>query len=153
MTKSAMNNELRVKDVMTVTEVKAGAKAAGYKFKHYTQCPVCIDELEMAMQAVGYTGTYPIWANTTTAMVFDHKTRNKLVACPCGYRGTVAKKEYIPKPSCKNYGQEINGNVCKATIGKMEIEENDGYCWNCRPKGTEETTTEASKEPAQKAIM
>jgi len=115
MTKTAMNNTLRIK--VAVKDNKAlieGFKKFGYRpyFGSFT-CEACEDELLTAAQAVGYTGDTPPWANAKIALRFK-KNGHTIAACKCGWRKDVTSKS-IKKPVCTECGTVINA---------------DGKCYN-----------------------
>jgi hypothetical protein len=117
MTKSAMNNNKRTKPVMTNATIKKEAYKAGYKYTGYStwECEACKEEMELAIQAIGYTGTKPSWADAHIALKF-RKKGSTVVACRCGWRKDVSK------PVCKVRG-------CNHILNKTDT---DGLCVPCR---------------------
>jgi hypothetical protein len=123
MTKSAMNNAMRTHEVMEYAQIRLDAQAKGYKFSSNVICPACEEEMELAIQSVGYTGTRPQWANACCAAKFYRKNKPHVVACGCGYRGTMKIKfTPIEKPKCKVRG-------CSHILNKTDT---DGLCVPCR---------------------
>lgn len=114
-------------------EIKENASKLGYTYVRKTFCPNCaaaIEELEREK------GCYFHWANPTCALMFSKKGHPTVIACACGYRSK--KKVFKESPVCKADG-------CNVKIGKKQLEENDGYCWKCRPPKGQTTNKPAPK--------
>ena len=132
MTKETKSyTDLRTHLPTEYAQIRLDAKALGYKFTSNVLCPACEEEMQLAIQTVGYTGDLPQWANPNCAAKFYRKNKPHVIACGCGYRGTMTLK-------IKNFCPGVAGGddvSChgKAVVGERDIKHNGGYCTKCRP--------------------
>lgn len=103
--------------------IKVNAKQLGYTFVRKTLCPDCAAQITQVEEE--HNCVLP-WANPVCALMFSKKGKPTIIACACGYRGKVEPKAKKEKVYCKS-------NDCNSILSKKEIEENDGYCWKCKP--------------------
>ena len=123
MTKSAMNNNMRTASVMTNTDIRLNARKRGYAFVKKVVCPACKEEMELAIQSVGYTGTVPAWVNVYCAGMFSKHGKPSVIACSCGYRGTEHKTvNKVEKRQCMTEG-------CNVILSK---DDKFNTCYRCR---------------------
>ena len=102
------------------------AKAKGYIVKAtFVECPGCKAEIEAYMKANGLEKR-PIFMRATTGVRFTKKGCQDIIACPDGHRHIMKPIVFKECPTCKTEG-------CKVKIGQNQIDNNDGYCYKCRP--------------------
>lgn len=127
-------NTTTTKPEMTRKALIAKARSLGYRVMiSKTTCPDCGGE----------------------AIQFNKPNKPYLIACLAGHRNILPKREYKGSPVCRTEG-------CRVKVGKKQIEENDGYCWKCRPPKGQTTNKPApkaqpkesnTKEPAQQTAV
>jgi hypothetical protein len=111
ITPCAMNNYLRVVPYITHNDlVKEEAAKKGYKYVGTWVCEACKEEMIMAAQSVGYTGTMPPWANANNCAMKFKKGNRTMAACRCGWRRDISIK-WVPKEvfHCVSCGSNLKG--------------------------------------------
>lgn len=125
---------------MTMGQIIRDAKKTGYRHTGRTECPACYEEMQAAMQTVGYTGITPPWAIERMGLKFDKKDCPTTVACTCGYRGTMNTKPLDKKkrPSVKRPIKITNKCIGKQCTNDLPADRK-AYCHTCRPKAVSKT--------------
>lgn len=109
------------------------AEVKGYTVKAtFVECPGCKAEIEAHMTAKGLSER-PIYMRATTGVRFTKKGCPDIIACPDGHRHITQPTTFKEPTTCRTEG-------CNVKIGQKQLEENDGYCWKCKPPQTNGTT-------------
>ena len=127
MSKLAMNLNKRIKQAVknNKTLVAWFRKHGYFVLVGSWQCDACAEEMIIASQSVGYSGTdIPPWGNGKCALRFK-KNGVHIAACKCGWRKTLKDKAlFTPKETIKC---KVRG--CPSTLTKTDT---DGLCVKCR---------------------
>lgn len=108
------------------TKLIEKARINGYTVKAtFVECPSCKAKIEAYMAAEGLSER-PIFMRATTGVRFVKKGCKDIIACPDGHRHVIQSVTLKESPTCRTEG-------CHVKIGQKQLEENNGYCWKCRP--------------------
>ncbi len=130
MKKQETKKNRRTHAQMTNWEIKKQGIANGYyACKAKVECPVCKEEMEKAIKAIGYTKTKPVWVNVVCALKMYKKGFPIIEACPCGWRRTRSNSNVPNTGPVRTYCATPD---CPAILTPKDTNAGHTNCTKCR---------------------